>query len=48
MQIRTRIGESLDGFVATPEGRPALLSMPDFRPGEHTAIPSSSRAAMRS
>lgn len=25
---------SVDGFVATPDGRPALLSMPDFVPGE--------------
>ena len=30
MQIRTHIGVSVDGFVATPDGRPALLSMPDF------------------
>lgn len=33
MQIRTHIGVSVDGFVATPDGRPALLSMPDFVPG---------------
>lgn len=33
MQIRTHIGVSVDGFVATPDGRPALLSMPDFIPG---------------
>lgn len=33
MQIRTHIGVSVDGFVATPDGRPALLPMPDFVPG---------------
>jgi len=33
VQIRTHIGVSVDGFVATPGGRPALLSMPDFVPG---------------
>jgi dihydrofolate reductase len=33
VQIRTHIGVSVDGFVATPDGRPALLSMPDFVPG---------------
>ena len=33
MRIRTHIGVSVDGFVATPGGRPALLSMPDFVPG---------------
>ena len=29
-----RIAVSADGFVATPDGRPALLSMPGFVPGE--------------
>ena len=33
MQIRTHMGVSVDGFVASPDGRPALLSMPDFVPG---------------
>lgn len=33
MQIRTHIAVSVDGFVATPDGRPTLLSMPDFVPG---------------
>jgi dihydrofolate reductase len=33
LQIRTHIGVSVDGFVATQDGRPALLSMPDFVPG---------------
>lgn len=33
MQIRTHIAVSLDGFVASADGRPALLAMPDFVPG---------------
>jgi dihydrofolate reductase/predicted MFS family arabinose efflux permease len=33
MRIRTHIGVSVDGFVATSDGRPALLSMPEFVPG---------------
>jgi dihydrofolate reductase len=33
VQIRTHIGVSVDGFVATPDGRPTLLSMADFVPG---------------
>jgi dihydrofolate reductase len=32
MQIRTRMGISVDGFIATPDGRPAFLAMPDFVP----------------
>jgi dihydrofolate reductase len=32
MQIRTRLGISVDGFIATPDGRPAFLAMPDFVP----------------
>ncbi len=28
------MGVSVDGFVATPDGLPALLQMPDFLPGE--------------
>jgi dihydrofolate reductase len=33
VQNRTHIGVSVDGLVATPDGRPALLSMPDIVPG---------------
>jgi dihydrofolate reductase len=33
MLIRSRMGVSIDGFVATTEGVPALISMPDFIPG---------------
>jgi dihydrofolate reductase len=32
MLIRTRLGLSVDGFIATPDGRPAFLAMPDFAP----------------
>ena len=32
MQIRTRMGISVDGFIATPDGLPAFLAMPDFAP----------------
>jgi dihydrofolate reductase len=39
MQIRTHIGISVDGFVATTDGRPALLSMPDFVPGHSHGHP---------
>ena len=33
MLIRTRMGVSLDGFVATRDGRPAVLAMPGFGAG---------------
>jgi dihydrofolate reductase len=33
MLIRARMGISADGFVATPDGLPALLAMPSFVPG---------------
>jgi dihydrofolate reductase len=33
MLIRSRMGVSVDGFVATAEGVPTLVSMPDFVPG---------------
>jgi dihydrofolate reductase len=33
MLIRSRMGVSVDGFVATPDGLPALLAMPGFVPG---------------
>lgn len=39
MQIRTRMAVSLDGFVATPDGLPAWLAMPDFVPGESYGYP---------
>jgi dihydrofolate reductase len=32
MLIRTRLGLSVDGFIATPDGLPAFLAMPDFAP----------------
>jgi hypothetical protein len=35
MLIRTHIGVSLDGFVATPDGLPAWDTMPTFGPGSH-------------
>lgn len=34
MLIRLRTGVSLDGFMATPDGMPALDAMPDFTPGQ--------------
>jgi dihydrofolate reductase len=39
MQIRTHMGVSLDGFVATPDGLPAWLAMPDFVPGKSHGFP---------
>jgi dihydrofolate reductase len=33
MRIRTHIGVSIDGYVATEEGQPAVLSVPNFVPG---------------
>jgi hypothetical protein len=35
MLIRTHIGISLNGFVATPDGLPAWDAMPMFGPGSH-------------
>jgi len=35
MLIRTHIGVSLDGFVATPDGLPTWDYMPTFGPGSH-------------
>jgi dihydrofolate reductase len=32
MLIRTRLGVSVDGFIASPDGRPAFVAMPDFSP----------------
>jgi dihydrofolate reductase len=39
MRIRARMGVSVDGFVATTEGVPALLSMPGFVPGVSHGYP---------
>lgn len=39
MQIRARMGVSVDGFVATAEGMPSLLSMPGFVPGVSHGYP---------
>ena len=33
MLIRARMGISVDGFVATPDGLPTLDLMPRFEPG---------------
>jgi dihydrofolate reductase len=36
MLIRTRMGVSVDGFIATPDGLPAFLAIPEFTPhGSH-------------
>src|SRR5262249_26791910 len=35
MLIRTHVGVSLDGFLATPEGLPAWDALPTFGPGSH-------------
>jgi hypothetical protein len=32
MLIRTRLGVSIDGFIASLDGSPAFLAMPDFKP----------------
>jgi dihydrofolate reductase len=39
MLIRSRMGVSVDGFVATPDGLPALLTMTDFVPGVSHGFP---------
>ena len=39
MLIRSRMGVSADGFVATPDGLPALLALPGFVPGESHGHP---------
>lgn len=39
MLIRSRMGVSADGFVATPDGLPALLAMPGFQPGSSHGFP---------
>ena len=35
MQIRTRMCISIDGYVTTPDGRPAQLADPNFSPGSY-------------
>jgi dihydrofolate reductase len=37
--IRTRTGVSVDGFIATPDGVPAFVVMPDFVPHESYGWP---------
>lgn len=39
MMIKARMGMSADGFVATPDGVPALLAVPDFEPGVSHGYP---------
>jgi dihydrofolate reductase len=39
MEIRTRMCTSIDGCVTTPDGWPAQLADPDFRPGESYGFP---------
>jgi dihydrofolate reductase len=39
MLIRSRMGVSADGFVATPDGLPALLTAPGFVPGQSHGFP---------
>jgi dihydrofolate reductase len=39
MKIRTHLGVSVDGYVASADGRPALLAMPDFVPGQSYGFP---------
>jgi dihydrofolate reductase len=48
MLIRTRMGVSVDGFIATPDWVPVFVVMPDFVPTSHTAGPSSTSRSMRS
>ncbi len=39
MLIRSRMGVSVDGFVATPDGLPTLAVMPGFVPGVSHGLP---------
>jgi dihydrofolate reductase len=39
VRIRARLGMSVDGFVATPDGWPALVADPAFVPGESHGMP---------
>jgi dihydrofolate reductase len=39
MLIKSRMGMSVDGFVATPDGLPTLAVMPGFVPGQSHGYP---------
>lgn len=39
MKIKTHIGVSLDGYIATPEGLPSILTSPDFESGRSHGHP---------
>ena len=39
MLIKSRMGVSADGFVATPDGRPTMLVVPGFEPGSSHGFP---------
>jgi hypothetical protein len=39
MRIKTHIGVSVDGFMATADGLPALLSIPTFDSGQSHGHP---------
>lgn len=39
MRIRTHIAVSLDGFIATPDGWPVILTAPDFESGVSHGLP---------
>jgi dihydrofolate reductase len=39
MLIRARMGMSADGFVATPDGLPVLLTSAQFEPGTSHGFP---------
>jgi dihydrofolate reductase len=39
MQIRTHMAVSIDGFISTPDGRPAIVALPDFNPSVSHGFP---------
>jgi len=39
MKIHTHIGVSIDGYISTPDGYPAVLAMPAFAPGRSHGFP---------
>jgi dihydrofolate reductase len=39
MKIRTHMAVSVDGFVATPDGGPAIRTLPGFDPGVSHGFP---------
>lgn len=39
MRIRTHIAVSVDGFIATPDGLPTILTAPDFESGVSHGLP---------